>query len=91
MNERTKERLNERTLGEESEGLEGGGVSCELGLGWTKRTANIQRNVQLGVDALFFFYFWFLSIPPLKHKDSTPPSLVTFVFLGKQGVIINSD
>lgn len=56
--------------------------SRELGVGRTKRAANIQRDVRLGVDALVFFSFLVLIHTPLHHKDSvsTPPSLVTFCF-----------
>lgn len=54
-----------------------------MSLAWAglKRTANIQRNVWLGVDSLVFFYFFFLVLinTPLQHKDSClHPSLHLF-------------
>lgn len=71
--QRAQLRRRERTLREETKGREESGVLCELGLGWTNRTANIQRNVRLGVDALVFFYFWFLLIPRCNTRTLSPP------------------
>uniref|UniRef100_A0A8C2Z717 Calcium-transporting ATPase n=1 Tax=Cyclopterus lumpus TaxID=8103 RepID=A0A8C2Z717_CYCLU len=46
-----------------------------------------------GCGCFGLLFFLVLIHTPLQHKDSvsTPPSLVTFVFLSKQGVILNSD
>lgn len=59
----------------------------DLGLGRTRRAADIQRNVRLGVDA--FSYFWFFLKPRCDMRTGSPPFPHSNSFFS--GVIANGD